>query len=116
VLRLAHELNPDIRVLARANYLRERADLLKVGADSVFAAEGEVALAMSESLLRELGASPDQIDRERARVREELFGEASPPPRSPDPATPEQIPPAAPPPDIPTVAVRPSPTPQPPVS
>ena len=74
VVRLARELNPDVRVLARTTYLRERPDLFKAGADAVFAAEGEIALAMSESVLRELGASPDQIDRERERVREELFG------------------------------------------
>ena len=30
-------------------------------------------LAMTEAVLRRLGATPDQIDRERARVREELM-------------------------------------------
>ncbi len=29
---------------------------------------------MTEALLERLGASPDQIDRERARVHSELFG------------------------------------------
>ncbi|MBY0395976.1 MAG: cation:proton antiporter, partial [Thermoleophilia bacterium] len=72
VVRLARELNPGVRVVARANYLRERPELLKCGADAVFAGEGETALAMGESLLRDLGATPDQIDRERERVREEL--------------------------------------------
>jgi monovalent cation:H+ antiporter-2, CPA2 family len=103
VVRLARELNPDVHVLARAGYLRERPDLFKAGADAVFAAEGEIALAMGETLLRELGASPDQIDRERERVREELFGELpqTPPalvPQPPDqekPKTTEVPPPAA---------------------
>ena len=45
----------------------------KRGAEQVFAGEGEVALAMTEAVLRRLGATPDQIDRERARVREELM-------------------------------------------
>ena len=76
VVRLARELNPDVRVLARSAYLRERADLRKAGADEVFAGEGEVALAMTESVLRELGAAPEQIDRERERVRTDLFGDA----------------------------------------
>jgi CPA2 family monovalent cation:H+ antiporter-2 len=76
VVRLARELNPDVRVLARATYLRERPDLFKAGADGVFAGEGEIALAMTESVLRDLGASADQVDRERERVRAELFGEA----------------------------------------
>jgi CPA2 family monovalent cation:H+ antiporter-2 len=75
VVRAARELNPDVRVLARSAYLRERADLYRSGADAVFAGEGEIALAMSESVLRGLGASAEQIDRERERVRAELFGE-----------------------------------------
>ena len=77
VVRLARELNPEIRVLARSAYLRERADLRKAGADAVFSGEGEVALAMVESVLRELGASPEQIDRERDRVRADLFGDTA---------------------------------------
>jgi len=44
------------------------------GASAVFAGEGEVALAMMEKILRDLGATPDQIDRERSRVRGELLG------------------------------------------
>jgi CPA2 family monovalent cation:H+ antiporter-2 len=32
-----------------------------------------VALAMTEAVLRRLGATADQIDRERDRVRQELF-------------------------------------------
>lgn len=75
VVRIARELNPDVRVLARSAYLRERAELRSAGADEVYAGEGEVALAMAESVMRELGASPEQIDRERERVRADLFGE-----------------------------------------
>ncbi len=74
LVKAARELNPTIRVIARAGYLRERDSLRAAGADEVYAGEGEVALAMAESFLRELGASPDQIDRERDRVRGELFG------------------------------------------
>jgi CPA2 family monovalent cation:H+ antiporter-2 len=72
-IRLARELNPDVRVFARSAYLREVADLRKAGADAVFAGEGEVALTMTEFLLRRLGATADQIDRERDRIRDELF-------------------------------------------
>ena len=74
VVRLARELNPDVRIVARSAYLRERAELLKAGVGLVFTGEGEVALAMTEAVLVKLGASPEQIDRERARVHEELFG------------------------------------------
>jgi CPA2 family monovalent cation:H+ antiporter-2 len=74
VIRLARELNPRLRVLVRSTYLRERLVLRQAGADRVFAGEGEVALAMAESLLRDLGATPEQVDRERERVRSDLFG------------------------------------------
>lgn len=75
IVRSARAINPEIRILARSAYLRERTELRSVGADEVYAGEGEVALAMAESLLRRLGATPDQIDRERERVRADLFGE-----------------------------------------
>ncbi|MFO1022217.1 MAG: cation:proton antiporter [Planctomycetales bacterium] len=73
-VRLARELNPRIRVFVRANYLRELPKLRRVGADVVFSGEGEVALTMTEYLLRQLGASEEQIEREKTRIREELFG------------------------------------------
>lgn len=79
IIRLAHELNPKLRVLVRCAYLQEKPALRQAGADSVFAGEGEVALAMTESILRKLGAVPEQIDRERDRVRADLFGATTPP-------------------------------------
>jgi CPA2 family monovalent cation:H+ antiporter-2 len=72
IIRAARELNPRVRILARGSYLRDLPPLRRAGADLVFSGEGEVALAFTEAILRELGASPDQIDRERARVHEEL--------------------------------------------
>jgi K+:H+ antiporter len=73
VIRLARGLNQEIRVLARSTYVREIPELRAAGADFIFAGEGEVALALAESILRELGATPEQIDRERARVHSELL-------------------------------------------
>jgi CPA2 family monovalent cation:H+ antiporter-2 len=72
-IRIARDLNPGIRVFARTPHLRDGAALRKAGADEVFSGEGEVALAMTETLLRQLGATPEQIDRERARAHGELF-------------------------------------------
>ena len=69
----ARELNPNVHVFARAEFLRGVSELRRAGAAQVFTGEGEVALAMTESVLRRLGATADQIDRERARVREELL-------------------------------------------
>ena len=74
VIRMARELNPKVQVLARAAYLRDLADMQKAGADHVFTGEGEVALGLIETILERLGATPEQIDRERDRAHRELFG------------------------------------------
>ena len=73
-IRWARELNPGIRIIARSAYLREEPELRRAGADVVFSGEGEVALAMTESLLRRLGATAEQIDRERDRIHAEYQG------------------------------------------
>jgi CPA2 family monovalent cation:H+ antiporter-2 len=72
IIRVAKELNPTIRVYARSEYLRDVRELVDAGATSVVTAEGEVALAMAAALLGELGASPEQLDRERDRVHVKL--------------------------------------------
>lgn len=68
IIRRAKELNPGIHVLARTQYVRELPKLQRAGAEDVFAAEGEVALAFTARILERLGASGEQIDRERQRV------------------------------------------------
>ncbi len=70
--RVARAQNADIRILARATHVREARNLREAGADVVFSGEGEVALAFTTEILGDLGATPDQIDRERVRVRGEL--------------------------------------------
>jgi CPA2 family monovalent cation:H+ antiporter-2 len=71
-IRLARSLNPRIQILVRTAYLREVPSLRAAGADVVLSGEGEVALALAESMLQRLGATPEQIERERARVHSEL--------------------------------------------
>lgn len=73
-IRAARELNPSQHIFARGAYLRDVPKLRAAGAEHVFSGEGEVALAMTEAVLRRLGATPDQIDRERQRLHGELFG------------------------------------------
>jgi CPA2 family monovalent cation:H+ antiporter-2 len=68
IVRRAKELNPDVVILARSQYVRELPKLHRAGAEDVFSAEGEVALAFTVRILERLGASGEQIDRERARV------------------------------------------------
>ena len=63
-----------LKVIVRSSYLRDRSDLMRMGADTVFSGEGEVAMALAEYLLKDLGATPEQIDRERDRLRLEIFG------------------------------------------
>ncbi len=72
-IRLCRELNPRVLILARTVHLRELAALTQAGAELVFSGESEVALAFTEVILERLGATAEQIDRERARVREELL-------------------------------------------
>ena len=74
IIRVARGLNPRLHTFVRSSYLRDVPELKHVGAERVFTGEGEVALAMTEAVLRDLGATPEQIDRERARARQELFG------------------------------------------
>lgn len=76
-IRNARELNPALHVFARGGYLRDVTTLRDAGAEQVFSGEGEVALAMTEAVLRRLGATPEQIDRERARVHDDLFGSST---------------------------------------
>jgi CPA2 family monovalent cation:H+ antiporter-2 len=76
VIRVARGLNPRVRVLARASYLRDVGALKAAGADAVYSGEGEVALAFIEDILDTLGATPEQIDRERARAHRELSPQA----------------------------------------
>jgi CPA2 family monovalent cation:H+ antiporter-2 len=77
-IRVARQINPRLLILTRVDYLGQAEAFRKSGADEVFAGEGEVALAMTGSILRKLGATPDQLDEERARIRAELFHEPSP--------------------------------------
>jgi len=71
-IRWAKELNPKIQVLARSSYLRDVPALQAAGAEKVVSAEAETAMALTEIVLHRLGATRDQIDQARDRVRSEL--------------------------------------------
>ena len=74
IIRMARTLNPTVHTFVRSGYLRDVPALSQAGAQRVFTGEGEVALAMTEAVLRDLGATPEQIERERVRARQEIFG------------------------------------------
>ena len=75
IIRESRHLSPRILILARTVYLRDIQALKDAGADQVFSGEGEVALTFTETILGRLGATAEQIDRERARVHNELSTE-----------------------------------------
>jgi len=74
IIKIARELNPKLKVIVRSSYLWDRLELIRMGVVTVFSGEGEVAMALAEYLLKDLGATPEQIDRERDRLRLEIFG------------------------------------------
>ena len=68
-IRAAREIKPNIHVVARADYLHETELLRQAGASEVFSGEGEVALAIADSILRRLGATLEQLDEAREQIR-----------------------------------------------
>lgn len=69
VVAIAHDINPTVRIWAHTAYLSQARALRKQGVQDAFSGEGEVALALSSALLRELGATPALVDTERDRLR-----------------------------------------------
>ena len=55
-----------------ATYLRVAENLKSEGVSAVFSGEREVAVAMTEHLMRDFGATDEQIDRERRKLRERM--------------------------------------------
>ena len=75
LIAAARNLNPDCRILVRARYLRERADLEQAGATAAVFEETEAAVALTQRLLEDLGTDAAAIERELDRIRRE-FGAA----------------------------------------
>jgi CPA2 family monovalent cation:H+ antiporter-2 len=65
-------LNPGCRILVRARYLRERAELQQAGADAACFEEAEAAAALARRLLRDLGADDSVVESESRRIRRDL--------------------------------------------
>jgi len=73
IIRQARDINSTIRVLSRTSYLHEIPALRAAGAEAAFSAEGEIALAFTEVVMQQLGATPEQIALQREHVRRELL-------------------------------------------
>lgn len=72
VTPIARAVNSGIRILANTAFLSEARHLRELGVSEVFSGEREVALAMSEFLLHDLGAADAHVQSELRRLRAEL--------------------------------------------
>jgi CPA2 family monovalent cation:H+ antiporter-2 len=72
MIRAARDIYPKILILARSQYISDAERATAAGANIVITAETEVAFAMSERLLVQLGATSDQVDRARDQLRREM--------------------------------------------
>ena len=72
IIDVARSITPHMRIVAHTTFLSVAESLRRHGASAVFSGEREVAIAMSEFIMREFGATDEQIDRERRRIREEM--------------------------------------------
>ncbi|MBB5144609.1 cation:proton antiporter [Desulfovibrio intestinalis] len=72
VAAIARAVNPDIRILVHTSFVGEARKLRQEGVTAVFSGEREVALGMSEYLLRYLGAPEALVQTELERVRQKL--------------------------------------------
>ncbi len=72
VVDAARSLNPDIPVTIYSFYLRDAKILRGKENTSVISGEESAAIAMASHLMRELGATEEQIDSERRRIAKDL--------------------------------------------
>jgi monovalent cation:H+ antiporter-2, CPA2 family len=70
-IRAARDLNPNIEILARTGYLRGVPAHARLVRTRCSPAKAKVALALVSAILQNLGATPEQIERERDRVHME---------------------------------------------
>ena len=71
IVRRARALNPELRILARCDHLREAAALNMAGATLVAAGEAEVAVALAEALTA--GAGAKTLLRQQSDIRSRLY-------------------------------------------
>jgi len=68
----AKDLNPKLRVFARARYLQEKAWLDEIGVAEVSIEEAETAIGLAIRLLQVVGAEPGRIREEIRKIQAEL--------------------------------------------
>ena len=70
---LIRQINPDIRILVRVNYVAESAELEALGADDVLPAELEVSVEIFARLLRYFGVPRHLVRMQEAVVRADHY-------------------------------------------
>lgn len=70
----ARELNPEIRVVANTSYIRTARELMAHDRSVVFSGEAEASLSMATHVLQVLGATEEQLSRERQEARNTILG------------------------------------------
>lgn len=73
VVAAARNLNPDLRILVRAHYLREREHLEQAGATAAVFEEAEVAVALARLVLADTGANREAVEHSIRDLRIELI-------------------------------------------
>ena len=74
ILKAAERINPDLFVIARAQFLRDVGDMYRAGADRVVVEEFETALEIVGKTLEGFDVSPGKILREKDEIRVERSG------------------------------------------
>ncbi len=69
IISTARELNPSVKILARARYVSEKSALETLGVDAACYEEAEAAVGLATLLLDEVGAPPKRIEDEVVRLR-----------------------------------------------
>jgi K+:H+ antiporter len=72
IIALAQTMAPQIRVLVRARYIGEKPELERAGVTATAFEEAEVAVALAELLLKDLGVSEEEVNRRANAIRTEL--------------------------------------------
>jgi monovalent cation:H+ antiporter-2, CPA2 family len=73
IVSIARNLNPKLRILVRAHYLRERERLEQVGATAAVFEEGEAAVALARLVLADTGASRESVEHALRDIRTQLI-------------------------------------------
>jgi monovalent cation:H+ antiporter-2, CPA2 family len=76
IVRRARLLNPDLRLLARCDHLRDVAAIRRAGADVIAAGEVEVGIALAEAVVESDASDCSVLATQREAIRDRLYHSA----------------------------------------